>query len=138
MAQDNCVYKCTPIEGQPFIYIGLHVDDLVYYSKSNKVEKWFENNLKFHVKVDFKGDAWWFLGQAYDWHTDSDGKVSCHVSQQAFIEQMLEQFKLEHYKTARTLYRPGFKIDRTKHDNKTKSKKEPFIQEYQSIIGCLN
>ena len=29
---------------------------------------------------------------------------------------MLEQFKLEHYKTARTLYRPGFKIDRNQQN----------------------
>ena len=29
MAQDNCVYKCTPIKGQPSIYVGLYVDDFV-------------------------------------------------------------------------------------------------------------
>ena len=39
MAQDKCVYKNTPIEGQPPIYIGLYVDDLVYYSKSDKVKQ---------------------------------------------------------------------------------------------------
>ena len=99
MAQDNCVYKCTPIAGQPPIYVGLYVDDLVYYSKSDKVEEWFDNQLKSHVKVDFMGDAFWFLGQRYDWHTDTNGKVSCHISQQAFVKQMLERFKLEHYKT---------------------------------------
>ena len=39
MDQDNCVYKCTQIEGQPPIYVGLYVDDLIYYSKSNKGEE---------------------------------------------------------------------------------------------------
>ena len=52
MVQDNWVYKFTPIEGQPFIYVGLYVDALVYYSKSDKVEEWFENQLKSHVKVN--------------------------------------------------------------------------------------
>ena len=57
MAQDNCVYKYTLIEGQPHIYVGLYVDDLVYYSKFDKVEQWFKNNFKSHLKVDFMGDA---------------------------------------------------------------------------------
>ena len=67
IAQDNCVYKCTPIAGQTPIYVGLYVDDLVYYSKSDKMEEWFENQLKSHVKVDFMDDASWFLGQRYNW-----------------------------------------------------------------------
>ena len=39
MAQDKCVYKCTLIEGQPSIYVELYVDDLVYYSKLDKVKQ---------------------------------------------------------------------------------------------------
>ena len=39
MDQDNCMYKCTPIEGQPPIYVGFYVGDLVCYSKSDKVEE---------------------------------------------------------------------------------------------------
>ena len=82
MAQDKCVYKCTPIEGQSPIYVGLYVDDLVYYSKTNKVEQWFENNLKSHLKVDSMGDAAWFLGQKYGRYTDPiNENVPCHISQ---------------------------------------------------------
>ena len=66
MAQDNCFYKCTPIAGQSPIYVGLYVDDLVYYSKLDKIEEWFDNQLKSHMKVNFMGDASWFLGQHYD------------------------------------------------------------------------
>ena len=84
------------------------------------------------------GNASCFLGQRYDWHTDSNGNLLCHVSQQAFTKQILEQFKLEHCKTAQTPYMIGLKFDCIDHDNKPKSEKEHFIQEYQSIIGCLN
>ena len=105
MAQGKYVYTCTPIEGQPPIYVGLYVDDLVYYSKSDKVKQWFENNLKSHLKVEFMGDAAWFLGQRYDWYTDpNNGLVSCHISQQAMIESMLERHQLEHCTTVRSLY----------------------------------
>ena len=40
--QDKCVYKCTPIEGQPQIDVGLYVDNLIYYSLSDIVKKWFK------------------------------------------------------------------------------------------------
>ena len=59
MPQDQCVYKCTPLKGHPPIYVGLYVDNLVYYSKSDKVEEWFEMSLKSHIKVDFMGDVSW-------------------------------------------------------------------------------
>ena len=96
MDQDNCVFRCTPFKGEPPIYVGLYVDDFVYYSKSNRVQEWFENELKSHVKVDFMGDVSWFLGQRYDWYTDPNGKVSVHISQQAMIEHMLEKNKYQH------------------------------------------
>ena len=66
MPQDKCVYKCTPLEGHPPIYVGLFVDDFVYYSKSDKVEQWFENSLKLHIKFDFMGDVSCFFGQHFD------------------------------------------------------------------------
>ena len=139
MPQDNCVYKCSPIEGQPPIYVGLYVDDLIYYSKSDKCEEWFENNLKSHLKVDFMGDASWFLGQRYDWHTDTNtGKVSCHISQQAMVESMLDKFNLDHCKPSRSPYRSGMKIDRIEHDGVDPSQKEKFVKDYQSLIGGLN
>ena len=43
-----------------FIYMldYIYVNDFVYYfSESDKVEEWFVNNLKSHVKVDFMDDV---------------------------------------------------------------------------------
>ena len=67
MGQDRCVFKCTPFPGKPPIYVGLYVDDFIYYSPSDKVEEWFEQQLQSKVKVDFMGTVSWFLGQAYEW-----------------------------------------------------------------------
>ena len=78
MDHDNCVCKCTLTKGQPPIYVGLYVDNLVYYLKLDKVEEWLENNLKSHLKVNFMGDDAQFLGQQYDWYTDwNKGNFSC-------------------------------------------------------------
>ena len=117
----------APFSGEPPIYVGLYVDDLVYYSKSDKVEEWFESNLKSHVKVDFMGDVSWFLGQRYDWCTDDDGRVSCHVSQQAMVEGMLQKFNLQQLKPAKTPYRSGLKIDRIEHDGINPSDKASYV-----------
>ena len=62
MGQDQCVFMATPIPGKPPIYLGLYVDDFVYYSTSDEVEKWFEQGLQSKVKVDFSGTVSWFLG----------------------------------------------------------------------------
>lgn len=63
-ARQLCL-KCTPIPGQLSIYVGLYVDYFVYYSKSDKVEEWFEQQLKLHVKVDFMGEVDGFSGHWY-------------------------------------------------------------------------
>lgn len=138
MPQVQCVYKCTPLKGHPPIYVGLYVDDLVYYSKSDKVEEWFEKSLKSHIKVDFMGDVSWFLGQQYDWHTDIDGTILCHISQQVFIEGMLDKFNMDQCKQARTPYQSGLKIDHIEHDDVEPISKHKLVNDFQSLIGGLN
>ena len=80
------------------------------------------------------GDVQWFLGQRYDW-SKMDGKLSCHVSQQAFVEGMLQNFNMSHIVPADTPYRSGLKIDRIEEDPSPEKK---FLTRYQSIVGCLN
>lgn len=104
MSQDKCVLKCTLFEGQPPIYVGLYANNFVHYSTSDKVEEWFKQQLKSHVKVDFMGDVSWFLGQQYDWHTDPAGSVSCHVFQQACIDNMLNRHGMDECTPSRTPY----------------------------------
>ena len=94
MGQDRCVFMATPIPGKPPIYLGLYVDDFVYYSTSDKVEAWFEQGLQSKVKVAFMGTVSWFLEQAYKWFTTSDNRVTCHILQETFVEQLLERNKL--------------------------------------------
>ena len=94
MGQDQCVFKATPIPSKAPIYLGLYVDDFVYYSTYNKVEEWFEQGLQSKIKVDFMGMVSWFLGQAYKWFTMSDNQVTCHFSQEAYVKQLLERKKL--------------------------------------------
>ena len=138
MGQDKCVYNCTPIERQPLIYLGFYLDDLIYYSPSNAVKEWFENNLKLHLKVDFMGDASWFLGQRYEMHNDEQGRVPCHISQQAMIEGMLEKHNYPDIAGSRSPYRSGLKIDQIEYDGKYPSTKTRLVKSFQYIMDEIN
>ena len=138
MGQDQCVSKATPIPGKPPIYLGLYVDDFVYYSTSDEVEAWFEQGLQSKVKVDFLGTVSWFLGQAYEWFTTSNNRVTCHISQEAFVEQLYERNKLIEYKPSCTPYCSGYVIDRVSHDGIDPLQKPELVKAFQQILGGLN
>ena len=97
-----------------------------------------QKNSKSHLKVDFMGDASWFLGQQYEWYTDKQGRVSCHILQQGIVIGMLEKHNLTHCNGAQSPYRSGLKIDRIEHDNVQPSQKEKLVRGDQSTVGSIN
>ena len=46
----------------PYFYVGIYVDDFIYFSAASDVEASFEQNLKSHTDVDFMGNVNYFLG----------------------------------------------------------------------------
>ena len=138
MPHDPCVFKCTPIVGEPPIYLGCYVDDFVYYSKSDAVEEWFENNLSGKLRVDFMGAVSWFLGCSYEWTYLTNGKLSCHISQQAYVDGLVDKFGLEISNPTQTPYRSGLAIDRIPRDDIKPDDKLPLVRKYQSLMGGLN
>ena len=109
-ANDPCMLEGTPIKGEPPIYIGIYVDDFIYFSKSDAVEKWFERTLKEHVKVEFMGSVSYFLGSRYVWYHTENG-LAVHVSQPGFSELLLERFGMSDANPVKTPYRSGLVID---------------------------
>ena len=78
------------------------------------------------------------LGKGTNGTTMNKKKVSCHISQQAMIEGMLEKHNYAHISGSRSSYRSGLKIDRIEHDGKDPSTKEKLVRTYQSIMGGIN
>ena len=115
----------------------MYVDDFIYFSKSDDVEEWFEQQLESQVKVDFMGAVSWFLGCSYEWHYLKDGRLTCHISQQAYVEQLLDRFDMTECVPSNRLYKQGFPIDRIPQTGPPSDKKEEFIKEYQSLMGGL-
>ena len=101
-----------PLPSSAPITLGLYVDDFVYFSADDAVEKKFERLLAKSLAVDFMGPVEWFLGIHFQWKS-TPSAVSCHMNQAAFAANLVEQFE-QHHKCptpSATPYRSGMPID---------------------------
>ena len=57
-----CLFSGVLIPGKPPLYLGLYVDDFIYFSESTEVEKAFVTRLSKLIDVDWNGDIDYFLG----------------------------------------------------------------------------
>jgi hypothetical protein len=89
---DNCpcLFVGTLLEGNAPIYVGIYVDDIIYFSPSSAVEAQFEKLISTIGEVDFMGQVSHFLGIEFTWHHHSDGHVSVNLTQQSFTESLLD------------------------------------------------
>ena len=75
-----------PATPQHTIHIGIYVNNFVFFSESDTEESCFKKLLNNKVTTDFMGYAEFFLGSSFECNWHSDGKLSVHVSQQAFAD----------------------------------------------------
>ena len=122
------------------ITLGLYVDDFIYFSADDAVEKKFERLLAKSLAVDFMGTVEWFLGIHFQWKM-TDSEVACHLNQAAFAANLVEQFN-QHHKNptpAATPYRSGIPIDAIPES--TEDDDCPALlkrkQKYQSAVGSI-
>jgi hypothetical protein len=85
----TCLFYGTIIPGQPPLYLGLYVDDFIYYSTSDKVEKKFEKDFQSKLDMDLNGRVSHFLGINFKTKEPKDGHVSILLSQIAFVDTPL-------------------------------------------------
>jgi hypothetical protein len=64
------------IPGEQPIYVGIYVDDIIYFCCSDSVEHKFENLLSTIGSVDFMGKVGLFLGAEFTWCEHPDGHLS--------------------------------------------------------------
>ena len=118
-------FQATFIEGKPPIYVGLYVDDSIYYSCSDTVEALFQTKLAE------------ILGTFFQWDVLCDGCLQCHMLQQAFTEGMLEKFNMSESISARSPYQSGYIIDRIPHDVIPPENKADLVTQYHCRLFYL-
>jgi hypothetical protein len=128
------------IEGEPPIYIGIYVDDIIYFSPSDVVEKKFEESLGNLVGVDFMGQVSHFLGIEFAWTHHSDGHITVNLTQQSFLETLIESlgFSSLSLSTYTSPYRSGLPIDSIPHEDMSATQRDVLRLQYQSLVGSIN
>jgi hypothetical protein len=116
-ATSPCLFVGHLIDGTPLIHVGIYVDDIIYFSSSNEVERKFEGSLSKIGNVDFMGQVSHFLGIEFMWKHHSNLTVC--LTQQSFIETLVEslgflQASTSHYTTP---YCSGMVIDSIPHQD---------------------
>jgi hypothetical protein len=135
-----CLFVGTLVEGEPPIYVGIYVDDIIYFSASDTVERNFEGLLSSIGSVDFMGQVSHFLGIEFTWKHHSDGNVSVSLTQQSFTETLVDSlgYTTSSISTYVTPYCSGLVIDAIPHVEMSSSDRDKLRLQYQSVVGSLN
>jgi hypothetical protein len=135
-----CLFVGTLIEGQPPIYVGISVDDIIYFSPCAEVECNFEQLLSIIGEVDFMGQVTRFRGIEFTWLKSSDGHLSVTLTQQSFTESLLDSLNIPYVGVSHfsTPYRSGNTIDSIPFQEMSSSDCDHLRLKYQSLVGSLN
>jgi len=141
-AHEDCLFVGEIIPGRPPLYLATYVDDLIYFSADPSVEKQFEADFSARVKVDFMGEADYYLGTHFEWKHDPDGHITCHLSQEGYAHMLVDAMGLQNAvsSTKMTPYRSGLAIDTlSNHDSSlSDTQLETLRHKYRSYLGMLN
>ena len=135
----TCLFSGRLRPDLPPLYLGLYVDDFIYFSPSDETEKLFEQRLQQHTTVDFMGKVTHFIGHQITWE-QHDNTTVAHLSQTAYIESILNNLDIDidsinHIKTP---YRSGLPVDSIKSQQLSKDQFIHLQSKYRSILGSLN
>ncbi len=135
----NCIFSGTVIKGYPPIYVGLYVDDFIYFSSSDKVEKEFESQFGSQVPTTFDGDVNYFLSIAFNNTRHNDGHISIHMSQEAFTDTLVAKANLDgpDCGTCPTPYRSGYPIDKIPPKDYPAALQARITHKMQQLTGSL-
>jgi hypothetical protein len=124
------------------LYLATYVDDIIYFSADPSVEKRFEADFLARVKVDFMGEADYYLGTHFEWKRDPDGHITCHLSQEGYAHMLVDAMGLQNAvsSTKMTPYHSGLSIDTlSNHDSSlSNAQHETLRHKYRSYLGMLN
>lgn len=135
-----CLFVGSLVPGEPPIYVGIYVDDIIYFSPSDVVESKFETLLSSIGNVDFMGQVTHFLGIEFTWMTLPNGHLNVSLTQQSFIDTLLDNLgiaidNVSHFSTP---YRSGYPVDSVPFIEMSSSERDKLRLKYQSLVGSLN
>ena len=134
-----CMFYGEILQGQPPLYIGIYVDDFIFFSKSDTVEQHFQQRFGDAITTTFDEEISHFLGIAFHNIRHTDGHVTIHMSQEAFTDTVLEKLELSgpNVGTTATPYRSGFPVDKIPTESYEPAVQAKINHKFQQITGCF-
>ena len=135
-----CIFSGKLFPDQPPIYVGIYVDDVIYFSESRQVEQHFEEAFKSKIDIEFNGQIGFFLGINHTCIRHDDGNVSIHMSQEAFIDSIANIANLSdpNMSYPKTPYRSGLPVDKLQSITPSNTDQLTLTKTMQQLVGCLN
>jgi hypothetical protein len=115
------------------------VDDITYFSTSDKVEWPLEERLSEIGTADFMGQVSIFLVTEFSWKHEN-GHVSVTLTQQSFREIIIDSLGITSsgISTFTSPYRSGHSIDSIPYVTMSSTKRDELWLHYQSLVDSLN
>ena len=136
-----CIFKGEIIPGRPPLFLGLYVDDFIYFSTDDEVEKQFQTLLESKTNVDFMGPVSHFLGHKFQWdkyHKDNTDHLRVHLSQSAYVDHLLDIANLgPSSKLTMTTSRSGKPVDSIVESPVPPEQKANLQNQMRSMVGSL-
>ena len=134
-----CIFHGEIIPGKPKLYLGIYVDDFIYFSTDPDVEKAFQEKLLSKTETDFMGKVSHFLGIRFQWRQTQD-RLSVHLSQEAFADTLIKSAGLAHDSatTKPSPFRSGLPVDSIPHIPLPPDEVQNIKHQLQSYVGSLN
>ena len=141
LTNSPCIFKGKILPDSPELFLGLYVDDFVYFSTCPKVEEEFARRLKQLNEVDFMGKVSHFLGLKFQWteYNDDNGQqqLKVHLSQKAFAENLVQLADLTTATSHPTTpYRSGFPVDAVPETTNTADKVQ-LQNRLRQLVGSM-
>jgi hypothetical protein len=135
-----CLFVSSLIPGLPPIYVGIYVDDIIYFSLNDTVENQFEALLSTIGNVDFMGQVSHFLGIEFTLKHLPGGHLSVSLTQQPFTDTLLQSLgiSIDSLSTYTTPYKSHSHIDSIPTLAMPASDRDQLQLKFQSLVGNLN
>jgi len=137
--QAPCIFQGHPIPGKPKLYLGLYVDDFIYFSTDPTVELHFQTQLSAITGVHFMGQVSHFLGIKFLWNRSPNGSLSVHMSQEAFADHLVDLAELTNSSNSTNItpYQCGKPVDSLPTNRQDTMSQRNLQTEYRSYVGSL-
>ena len=134
-----CLFSGVLIPGHPPLYLGLYVDDFIYFSESTIVEEAFKARFSKLISIEWNGEVDYFLGVSFDCKRHEDSHVTITMHQQAFADHLLKIANLDTdtINPSTTPYRHGYAVDSIPKLPPSPNQKK-LTHYMQTLIGRLN